>query len=75
MLSTSGGFPKFQILKLWKLEQLEEWNVEEGVQQALYDLEIRSCVRLKMLLKGLQQRTLWNLKSIDMPKEFTTLSS
>ena len=64
MLSTSGGFPKLQNFKLWKLEQLEEWNMEEGAQQALYDLEIRSCVRLKMLPKGLQQRTLLNLKFI-----------
>ena len=31
--------------------------MEEGALQALYDLEIRSCIRLKMLPKGLQQRT------------------
>ena len=49
--------------------------MEEGALQALYDLEIRSCIRLKMFPKGLQQRTLRNLKLTDMPKEFTTSGS
>ena len=72
MLCSLGGFPKLRILKLWKLELLEEWNVEEGALQALHDLEIRSCLKLKMLPQGLRQRTLWNLKLTDMPNDFTT---
>ncbi|KAJ9701549.1 hypothetical protein PVL29_006772 [Vitis rotundifolia] len=40
MLCPSGGFPQLRVLKLWKLEELEEWNVEEGALRALRDLEI-----------------------------------
>ena len=32
-----GGFPQLRVLKLWKLEQLEQWNVEKGALQALRD--------------------------------------
>ena len=49
MLCSSGGFPQLRVLKLWVLEQLEEWNVEEGELGALRDLEIRSCLLLRML--------------------------
>ena len=72
MLCSSGGFPQLRVLKLWKLEELEEWNVEEGALRALRDLEIRSCPRLKMLPKELQHRNLMNLKLSDMRNEFTT---
>ncbi|KAL6343361.1 hypothetical protein AAG906_022944 [Vitis piasezkii] len=58
-------------LKIWKLEQLEEWNVEEGALQALRDLEIRTCIRLKMLPKELLHRSLLELKLTDMPSQFT----
>ncbi|XP_034680702.1 probable disease resistance protein RF9 [Vitis riparia] len=71
MLCPSGGFPQLRVLKLWKLEQLEEWNVEEGALQALRDLEIRSCIRLKMLPKELLHRSLLELKLTDMPSQFT----
>eukprot|EP00261_Vitis_vinifera_P019938 XP_010650613.1 PREDICTED: putative disease resistance RPP13-like protein 2 [Vitis vinifera] len=71
MLCPSGSFPQLRVLKLWKLEQLEEWNVEEGALQALRDLEIRSCIRLKMLPKELLHRSLLELKLTDMPSQFT----
>ena len=29
MLCSLGGFPQLRVLKLWKSEQLEEWNVEK----------------------------------------------
>ncbi|RVW91828.1 putative disease resistance protein [Vitis vinifera] len=47
MLCSLGGFPQLRVLKLWKLEQLEEWNVEKGALRALRDLEIRFCRSLK----------------------------
>ncbi|RVW27220.1 Disease resistance protein RPP8 [Vitis vinifera] len=49
MLCSLGGFPQLRVLKLWKLEQLEEWNVEKGALQALRDLEIRFCRRCEKL--------------------------
>ena len=49
MVCLLGGFPQLRVLKLWKLEQLEEWNVEKGSLQALRFLEIRFCTSLKLL--------------------------
>ena len=72
MVCSSGGFPQLQVLKLWKLEQLEEWNVDEGAMEALWDIDIRSCKRLKMLPVVLQHRALLELKLTDMPSQFGT---
>ncbi|MBA0701634.1 hypothetical protein Goari_022649, partial [Gossypium aridum] len=36
-------FPKLQTLKLWKLEQLKHWTVEDGAMPLLDNLEIRYC--------------------------------
>ena len=44
-----GGFPQLRVLKLWKLDQLEEWKVEKGALQALRDLEIRYSARTPVL--------------------------
>ena len=41
MRCSRGGVPQLRVLKLWKLDQLEEWKVEKGALQALQDLEIR----------------------------------
>ena len=41
MHCSRGGFPQLRVLKLWKLDQLEELKVEKGALQALQDLEIR----------------------------------
>ncbi|GKV14895.1 hypothetical protein SLEP1_g25698 [Rubroshorea leprosula] len=41
-----GIFPKLQILKLWMLEELEKWEVEEGAMPALEEVEIRCCKKL-----------------------------
>ena len=70
MVCSSGGFPQLQVLKLWKLEQLEEWNVDEGAMEALWDIDIRSCKRLKMLPVVLQHRALLELKLTHMPSQF-----
>ena len=64
------GFPQLRVLKLWKLEQLEQWNVEVGALPSLRDLEIRSCTRLKMLPIGLKQRPFLELKLTNMPNQF-----
>lgn len=71
MLCSSGGFLQLQVLKLWKLEELEELVVEEGALPELRDLEIRSCVSLKAIPKGLQNvSTLKELKLSKMSDEF-----
>ncbi|XP_034686751.1 putative disease resistance RPP13-like protein 2 [Vitis riparia] len=64
MLCSFGGFPQLRVLKLWKLEQLEEWNVEKGALQALRDLEIRFCRSLKILPAELLHRTLLKIEVI-----------
>ncbi|KAJ9701589.1 hypothetical protein PVL29_006812 [Vitis rotundifolia] len=64
MLCSSGGFPELQVLKLWMLEQLEEWNVEKGALLVLRDLEVRSCIKLDMLPEELQHRTFLKLEFI-----------
>ena len=62
MVCSLGGFSQLRVLKLWKLEQLEEWDVEKGALQALRDLEIRFCTSLKMLSAELQSRTLLKIE-------------
>jgi hypothetical protein len=58
--------------KLWMLEKLEDWTVEEGALSRLRDLEIRSCANLHKLPDGLQHvKTLQELKLSKMPREFT----
>ncbi|KAG5560920.1 hypothetical protein RHGRI_004077 [Rhododendron griersonianum] len=59
MRCPSRGFPQLRILKLWKLEQLEEWTVENGALSNLIELEIRYCQNLKKLPNELRHsRTL-----------------
>ncbi|KAL6342577.1 hypothetical protein AAG906_012434 [Vitis piasezkii] len=62
MLCSFGSFPQLRVLKLWKLEQLEELNVEKGALQALRDLEIRFCRSLKILPAELLHRTLLKIE-------------
>ncbi|KAE9452824.1 hypothetical protein C3L33_15269, partial [Rhododendron williamsianum] len=70
MFCPSGGFPQLRILKLWKLEKLEELKVENGALSDLIDLEIRSCQNLKKLPDELRySRTLQMLEFTDMPGE------
>ncbi|RVW34248.1 putative disease resistance protein [Vitis vinifera] len=70
MRCSLGGFSQLRVLKLWILEQLEEWNVEEGALQALRALDIRGCMRLKMLPEALHHRALLQVKLTDMPSDF-----
>ena len=62
MVCSLGGFSQLRVLKLWKFEQLEEWDVEKGALQALRDLEIWFCTSLKMLPAELQARTLLKIE-------------
>nr|POE60668.1 disease resistance protein rpp13 [Quercus suber] len=49
MVCPRGRFTKLLVLKLWKLEMLEELQVEEGAMQNLRELDIRSCKELKLI--------------------------
>ena len=54
MYCLEKSFPQLRVLKLWKLEELEEWTVFGGALPRLRDLEIRSCAKLHKLPDGLQ---------------------
>uniref|UniRef100_A0A5B7BJN7 Putative inactive disease susceptibility protein LOV1 n=1 Tax=Davidia involucrata TaxID=16924 RepID=A0A5B7BJN7_DAVIN len=57
MVCSAGGFPLLRVLKLWMLEELEEWIVEVGSLETLREIEIRSCKKLKMIPDGFQHLT------------------
>ena len=66
------GFPKLRVLKLWMLEELEEWIVENGTMPRLRELEIRCCFKLRQP-QGLQHvTTLKDLTLTNMPEDFVT---
>ncbi|XP_004303689.1 PREDICTED: probable disease resistance protein RF9-like [Fragaria vesca subsp. vesca] len=64
------GFPKLVVLKLWKLEQLEDWVVEDNAMQNLRELEIRSCKKLNVPGGLKHLKTLTEFKLTNMPKQF-----
>ncbi|XP_019460044.1 PREDICTED: inactive disease susceptibility protein LOV1-like [Lupinus angustifolius] len=67
----NGNFPQLDILKIWKLEQLTKWNIEEEAFPLLTKLEIRSCNFLHVLPDGLQHvNTLTELKLTTMSENF-----
>ena len=72
MCCPENSFPQLRILRLWKLEGLEDWIVQEGALPRLRVLQIRSCSRLHNLPDGLQHvKTLQELILSNMPTKFT----
>ncbi|XP_008228371.1 PREDICTED: probable disease resistance RPP8-like protein 2 [Prunus mume] len=71
MVCSTWGFQKLVVLKLWKLERLEDWDVEENAMQNIRELEIRSCNKLKVPTGLRHLKTLIELKLINMPEEFS----
>ena len=71
MVCSSGRFPQLLVLKLWKLEMLEELRVEVGTMQNLRELDIRACKKLTFPTGLKHLKTLRELNSRDMPEEFT----
>uniref|UniRef100_A0A803N5F0 Uncharacterized protein n=1 Tax=Chenopodium quinoa TaxID=63459 RepID=A0A803N5F0_CHEQI len=49
MQCPENGFVNLRVLKLWMLNNLEEWVVELGGMPNIKELEIRSCQQLKEL--------------------------
>ncbi|KAF3952650.1 hypothetical protein CMV_021819 [Castanea mollissima] len=63
-------FPKLRVMKMWMLEKLEEWKVEEGAMPNLVELEIRGCEKLKTS-DGLEKlASLKELILTKMPEDF-----
>ncbi|KAJ4839588.1 hypothetical protein Tsubulata_020229 [Turnera subulata] len=59
-----GGFPSLRVLKLWKLQRLEELNMGDGALPCLKELEIRECIQLKSLTGSMVQET--NMKEMTL---------
>ncbi|KAE9449768.1 hypothetical protein C3L33_18331, partial [Rhododendron williamsianum] len=65
-----GVFPELRVLKLWKLENLEEWGVEEGGLPKLEEMEIRGCEELEKFEGSEHLHALKELVLTNMPKDF-----
>ncbi|XP_058114550.1 putative disease resistance protein At1g50180 [Magnolia sinica] len=71
MACSAQGFPLLESLYLHKLDELEEWRVDEGAMPSLLHLQIQECKKLKKLPEGLQHvTTLKKLELGRMPGEF-----
>ncbi|XP_058115390.1 probable disease resistance protein At1g58602 [Magnolia sinica] len=72
MVCSRQGFPRFEFLVIGRLDNLEEWRVEEGAMPSLLQLQMYGSRKLKMLPEGLQHvTTLKKLKTSDMSYSFT----
>ncbi|KAK7391532.1 hypothetical protein VNO78_19948 [Psophocarpus tetragonolobus] len=70
MICYSQSFPQLYILKVWKLEQLEEWDIEPEALPCLRQLELRCCQCMIKLPDGLKHvNSLLDLKLTNMPME------
>jgi len=73
IVCTSESFSQLCVLRVWKLEQLEEWKIEQKALPSLRQLEIRLCPRMKVLPDGLNHVTsLLELKLTNMSMEIKT---
>ncbi|XP_048139603.1 disease resistance RPP8-like protein 3 [Rhodamnia argentea] len=68
MTCTKGTFPELRVLKLWKLEELEKWTIQDSALPCLQDLEIRNCTSLERVVGlkhvgGLEEINLTGVKN------------
>ncbi|XP_030526057.1 putative inactive disease susceptibility protein LOV1 [Rhodamnia argentea] len=70
MTCVSGGFPKLRVLKLWMLDELQHWTVQDQAMPLLQELEIRRCKQLENsdVLEHLP--SLNEVVLTDMPQSF-----
>ncbi|KAK6160836.1 hypothetical protein DH2020_004217 [Rehmannia glutinosa] len=66
-----GSFEALEVLKLWMLKELKEWEMEEGAMNKLKELNIRCCSKLEKIPSRLfQRRTFKDLILTNMPEKF-----
>jgi disease resistance protein RPM1 len=66
------GFLKLKIFIMTELEELEEWDVDEGAMPCVQEVWIMFCEKLATVPSGLQSlATLQRLRLVDMPSSFT----
>ncbi|KAK1415158.1 hypothetical protein QVD17_30930 [Tagetes erecta] len=72
MVCHQGGFKKLEVLKLWLLKDLEEWDVEEEAMERVKEVEVRRCYKLSNIPSRIlqKQKCLDELVLTDMPDEF-----
>ncbi|KDP38350.1 hypothetical protein JCGZ_04275 [Jatropha curcas] len=70
MTCKAKGFPELRVLKLWMLEELEKWIVQEGSMLRLRELEIRRCDKLKETSGWQQLNSLKELILTNMSEDF-----
>ncbi|XP_050259685.1 probable disease resistance protein RF9 [Quercus robur] len=72
MTCHSTHFPKLRVLKMWNLERLEQWEVEQGAMPQLVELEIRCCEKLNksVKLEKLDSLKLKELILTNKPQDF-----
>jgi len=69
----SESFPQLRVLKVWKVEHLKKWDIDEKALRSLRQLEIRSCPALTELPFGLWRViSLLELKVTNMSMEINT---
>ncbi|KAF8105615.1 hypothetical protein N665_0157s0183 [Sinapis alba] len=64
MMCSKGGFPQLCKLTLIELNELEEWEIEEGSMPCLSTLSIWHCDKLKEIPEGLKYIT--SLKELEI---------
>ncbi|XP_057793248.1 putative inactive disease susceptibility protein LOV1 [Salvia miltiorrhiza] len=71
MLCSADTFKNLEVLKLWVLEDLKEWEVEDGAMKKLKEVNIRRCSKLENFPTSLlKQETFRDLILNNMPPAF-----
>ncbi|XP_013644168.2 probable disease resistance RPP8-like protein 2 [Brassica napus] len=71
MVCSKGGFPQLHKISLMFLNELEEWEIEEGSMPCLHTLYIGVCGKLKEIPEGLKYIiSLKELEILGMNKEW-----
>ncbi|XP_047976513.1 disease resistance protein RPM1-like [Salvia hispanica] len=71
MVCPSESFKNLEVLKLWVLQDLKEWKVEDGAMKKLKEVNIRRCSKLLNFPASLlEQETFQDLILNNMPSEF-----
>ncbi|KAJ1407092.1 P-loop containing nucleoside triphosphate hydrolase [Sesbania bispinosa] len=71
MVCASGSFLQLQVLRFWKLGNLEEWDVMEGAMPSLVEFEVRSCRNLACPTGLKHLKALRMIKLHEMPSPFS----